>query len=557
VDGQDTYAAMADAIAAAREEIFIAGWFVSPWVYLKRVRAANGDLDVQYRLDSLLQKQAAAGVKVYILPWNETKFAVHLNSRHAKDVFEKLHKNINVLLHPLVFPVSFSHHQKIVVVDQNVAFVGGLDLAYGRFDDQLHDIVDPEALRWKGKDYYNPVVCGLRDVDKPWVKFELQFARLTRMQVDLFDRTKRPRMAWHDVHMKVEGLAARDVAANFIDRWNHHRHILEQLSYDNIVPKTTASYQKGASVCQTLRSVCDWSCGLPAGKKEASIYPAYIDEIAKAEHFIYIENQFFISSLAEPSIVHNAIADAILTRLRKAIEAREKFRVIVVLPVHPDGHYKENSSVRCIMHWQYQTIIKNRLSLLAQLKSFYPNENLDEYIGFFSLRTKAFFGYNRAVTEQIYVHSKLMIIDDRRVIVGSANINDRSMEGDRDSEICIHVTDDEKVQTLMNGKPFLANRFAHTLRLALWQEHLGLHAGHPDSAQIIDPVCDRSYSQIWFATAKENTNHYKALFPSVPHDQMPGMSTLGDVTLNVANADMQLMLIKGHLITFALDFLSD
>lgn len=58
--------------------------------------------------------------------------------------------------------------------------------------------------------------------------------------------------------------------------------------------------------------------------------------------------------------------------------------------------------------------------------------NLDNYLFFFSLRTHAKLT-DRPVTEIIYIHSKLLIVDDRIALIGSANINDRSMLGDRDS----------------------------------------------------------------------------------------------------------------------------
>ncbi|KAJ1956772.1 hypothetical protein IWQ62_005230 [Dispira parvispora] len=78
------------------------------------------------------------------------------------------------------------------------------------------------------------------------------------------------------------------------------------------------------------------------------------------------------------------------------------------------------------------------------------------------------------VTELVYVHSKIMIVDDRKVIMGSANINDRSMQGDHDSEIAILVEDKSMVDITMDGKPYKAAKFAHTLRTYLCKEHLGL-----------------------------------------------------------------------------------
>jgi hypothetical protein len=55
-----------------------------------------------------------------------------------------------------MFFTSRSHHEKIVVVDHHVAFLGGLDLCFGRYDTPEHSIGDQPATIWPGKDYYNP-----------------------------------------------------------------------------------------------------------------------------------------------------------------------------------------------------------------------------------------------------------------------------------------------------------------------------------------------------------------------------------------------------------------
>ncbi|KAF9924044.1 hypothetical protein BGZ65_008544, partial [Modicella reniformis] len=84
------------------------------------------------------------------------------------------------------------------------------------------------------------------------------------------------------------------------------------------------------------------------------------------------------------------------------------------------------------------------------------------------------------VTEQLYIHSKLMIVDDRIIICGSANINDRSQLGYRDSEIAMIIEDTEMIPSRMNGQPYKVGRLAHTLRADLFKEHLGLlpHVDH-------------------------------------------------------------------------------
>lgn len=69
----------------------------------------------------------------------------------------------------------------------------------------------------------------------------------------------------------------------------------------------------------------------------------------------------------------------------------------------------------------------------------------------------------------MYVHSKLLIADDRIVIIGSANINDRSLLGNRDSEICMIVEDVDFEKTVMNGKPYEAGHFACSLRRTIFR----------------------------------------------------------------------------------------
>jgi len=77
------------------------------------------------------------------------------------------------------------------------------------------------------------------------------------------------------------------------------------------------------------------------------------------------------------------------------------------------------------------------------------------------------------VSDQVYVHDKLMIVDDRVVILGSANINDRSMLGHRDSELAIRIEDTLHIPTAMAGSQFMVGYLPHTLRMKLMRQHLG------------------------------------------------------------------------------------
>lgn len=545
VDGKETFKAMYEALASAQEEVFITSWFLSPELYLLRENdAGEVFLDEKSRLDTLLQTLAKRGVRVFVLPWSETKIVMDLGSARAKEHLEGLHENIFVLLHPLVSPVKWSHHQKIVVVDQEIAFVGGLDLAFGRYDDSSHHLRDDAAHsaynaslesampRWPGKDYYNPSVRPFEGAAEPWH--------------DSVDRFIEPRMGWHDVHMSVDGLAARDVAYNFIQRWNHHKEVLlAPERYPYLLPKLSGQQTNGTARCQVLRSISDWSGGLGL-LHEASIESAYLKAISEAEHFIYVENQYFISSLAGNE-VSNDVAKCILERVSRAIEEEQEFRVVVVLPVHPEGNLRDpdpqqqDQSIRYVMKWQAATLCAGENSLFGTLRSRFPGTNLSSYISFNSLAGNVQFE-DAFCMEQIYVHSKLLIVDDHIVIMGSANINDRSMVGTRDSEICILVENDlERRESHMRGHPVSVSAFAHDLRVKLWAEHLGF--GPDDDWQPLrDPLL--AY-RLWAETAVNNSMVYNSVFPDRNIAQ-------------VAPSDFareQLEQVKGHLILYDMSYL--
>ena len=89
--------------------------------------------------------------------------------------------------------------------------------------------------------------------------------------------------------------------------------------------------------------------------------------------------------------------------------------------------------------------------------------NPTEYITFHGMRNWSVLMGN-LVQEIIYVHSKLMIVDDRHVICGSANINDRSLLGKRDSELAAVISDEEFVSSQLNGQDWQAGKYAFTLR---------------------------------------------------------------------------------------------
>ena len=329
------------------------------------------------------------------------------------------------------------------------------------------------------------------------------------------------------------------------------------------------------SKVQTLRSSCNWSVGIK--KKEDSILQAYIKLIREAEHYIYIENQFFVSRAYDDDdkknckklsdVVQNTIALEIRKRILRAYEEGKKFRVIVFIPLLPGfaGEPEESGTLQIILKHTYGAICRNYGTSIIEKLREKMGEDWQKYIGFYSLRNHDLIN-GVPTTEIIYIHSKLMIVDDKSVIIGSANINDRSMLGTRDSEFCVLIQErpSRKIQYLMDGKRSQAAKFAHSFRTHLLAEHMGLD----DKDEILfDPLSDELWEKL-ISTARINTGTYRKLWFCYPDDEM---KTFKDV-LKMKNpkefGDKEMKdfrelyqnekgNIKGHVVEFPLHFLEE
>uniref|UniRef100_A0A8C1KEC5 Phospholipase n=1 Tax=Cyprinus carpio TaxID=7962 RepID=A0A8C1KEC5_CYPCA len=584
VNAAGYFDAIADALEGAKEEIFITAWWLSPEIFLKRP-VVDGNM---WRLDHVLKRKAQQGVKIFVLLYKEVEVVMGLNSEYTKKTLMGLHSNIRVIRHPDHMPSTallWAHHEKLVVIDQSLAFLGGIDLAYGRWDDSQHRLTDVGSVRrspqhspalspslthtsslrsyigstelcgetrfWHGKDYCNFIL-------KDWVKLNKPFD-------DFIDRYKTPRMPWHDIGVLVHGKAARDIARHFIQRWNFTKKRSGATCYPCLMPKSLSAPMVPAEYSgkstqanvQVLRSVCQWSIGSKV--HEESIHLAYVSAIQNSKHFIYIENQFFISC-ADKSI-HNSIGDALTERILRAYREKKKFRVYVVMPLLPgfEGDISSGGgqAIKAIMHFNYRTMCRGERSIIERLKCV---NCWIKYISFCSLRTHADLD-GRLVTELIYVHSKLMIVDDCTVIIGSANINDRSMLGKRDSEMAVVVEDTEFQPSVMDGESYQAGSFALSLREECFRLVLGLLG---DNIDISDPISDRFYKDVWMVTAAKNASVYDKVFRCLPTDAVLNYKILRDYMSrpcmaieDPAQACAELKKIRGFLVQFPLYFLSE
>ncbi|MCJ1376949.1 hypothetical protein MMC17_000039 [Xylographa soralifera] len=654
-----------------------------------------------------------------------------VDSAHTKHALEALHPNISVFRHPDHLPdaqtlessflsslknlsltaatasklpedalkavygmnedviLYWAHHEKLCLIDGEIAFMGGLDLCYGRWDTNQHPIVDvhPENLKdiiWPGQDYNNARISDFTDVaDAAWKN-------------DSLNRTESSRMGWSDISINLRGPAVEDLKAHFVERWNfiykekydvrkdsRYSEIAVQQSTHGLMkhmksglhsleaqvkqlPSSTstnavgamkdritdrlqqaeATYfgeatapQSGAGVsCQVVRSCTNWSHGVDT---EHSIANAYISIIRDSQHFVYIENQFFITATTSAhKPVLNKLGAAIVERILRAAKAREKYKIIVIIPAVPGfaGDLKDEASLgtRAIMDFQYKAINRGGHSIIESIEA--AGYHANDFIRFYNLRNydrinigasmrkaedasgvtyeearrdhddmvdpvgyraqdgtahpeEAMTGHpyenyqqvadslagsqglgsgrwdsvsecymlggidirqvpwengeysemDAFVSEELYIHTKVLIADDRIVICGSANLNDRSQLGDHDSEIALVIQDSASVDSMMNGQPWRASKFAATLRRQLFRKHVGLLApqnmeqpdhnfetiavpnvydfGTSEDKAVMDPLSDH-FLELWNGTAKQNSEAFGRIFHPVPHDSV-------------------------------------
>jgi phospholipase D1/2 len=442
--------------------------------------------------------------------------------------------------------VGNSHHQKFVVLDAEApdgsgrravkAFFGGLDLTKGRFDFADSPILPPPTLP-DGKEgpSTNPfrlkVKAGKFETDD-WYNAEFK------------DNRGLPRQGWQDFYASVVGPSAWDVVREWVGRWNRLSGSLnptggpgdtQQRHRNKVRDKFTSLFDKakflqedephgGPFKARVVRSMvkADWGPTLDtdplfnkdietktknkdgqekvefnwvvSGQSERSIALSYLNAINNAQRFIYIETQYLIGSGAQwrapqPG-VKNDVPGAIARRIVDRINQGKEFHAYLVLPMFPEGDPISGPAQRQrffefnTMRFMIETVFNAAAAkgkVWQEFLSFYflANWNQVSNVKLSGTRQERV-GSNRRY--QLYVHSKLMIVDDEYAILGSANLNERSLAGDRDSEICLSMLADD-------GKLGDVRQVLGDLRRKAWQQHLGSTSAIPDLDAPEKPSC--------------------------------------------------------------------
>lgn len=404
IDGEEYFRALRASLLRAQHSIYIVGWDIDSRVLLPRLDASDHLPESLARfLGSLARFKP--NLHIYILSWDYAfLFTLEREWLSVLPLQWRTHKRVQFKLDNS-HPAGASHHQKIVVVDDAVAFVGGIDLTRCRWDTSSHEPND------------------------------------TRRQ----DADGKPYAPFHDVQVIVEGPVAGALGELARSRWQRALHNKSQpaLELKQGKPHAGADTPWPAYLKPALENI-----GVGIARTEAAFkeYPEqveirnfYLDAIASAQNLIFFENQYFSS---------HAIAKALKDRL----VTEQGPDVILIAPRRESGWLEEN------------TMGLLRARLYEQLKS---NPDITRFYSYSPLLVDG---------SGLNVHSKLMIIDDEWLTLGSANISNRSMNLDTECNLIIGTSlQDERSDDVRAAIAHLRNR--------LLAEHLDCDIEHLASLQ--------------------------------------------------------------------------
>ncbi|MBP2299673.1 phospholipase D-like domain-containing protein [Azospirillum picis] len=389
IDAAAYFSLIKQAILGARHTVMLIGWDFDTRIKLQPDDPIPGVPDELGAFLSWIVRERPE-LTIYLLKWDLSvlKLAVRggtplallewMTSRRLRFHLDSAH------------PLGACHHQKIAIIDDALAFCGGIDMTTDRWDTPAHRDEDPRRIR-PGGDPYGP---------------------------------------FHDVTTAVDGDAARALGDLARERWRRatgevlvpppptEPHWPSDLSVDfRDIP---------VAIVRTDPMAADKEGGDGTGVRE--IEQLYLAAIASARRFIYLESQYFASE---------RIASAIAARLREA----EGPEVVVINPERTTG-WIEEEAMGCAR------------SLLL--------ERVREADGHRRFRILA------PVTEGgqgIYVHAKVLVVDDRFLRVGSSNINNRSLGLDTECDLAVEAPEE-------GGDPAVRAAI-RAVRTRLMAEHLG------------------------------------------------------------------------------------
>ncbi|WP_062016184.1 phospholipase D-like domain-containing protein [Aureimonas sp. AU4] len=360
VDGADYYRFVKQAILKARFQVLMIGWdFDTRVEFEPGGKTLEGPNELGAFLNWMVAERNPA-LDVRILKWNLGILETLKRGETPFFVLQWLWGNGVTLKLDAAHPLAASHHQKIIIIDDKIAFCGGIDITKGRWDTREHRDADPDRHSPRGH---------------------------------LLD-------PWHDATTCVTGEAARLLGDLGRARWS--RATDEEVG----VPPAHEVDLWPDGLEPELRDV---EIGISRTMGAFDLYPQVSEieamtlaAIASARRHLYIESQYFAS---------RRIAEAMARRL----EEPDGPEIVVVNPESQDGWLEE----------------KTMGAARARLLRLVRRADRHDRFGIFYPVTRE--------GEPIYVHAKIMIVDDQFLKIGSSNLNNRSMGFDTECDLSVEA----------------------------------------------------------------------------------------------------------------------
>ena len=392
IDAADYFAAMQQAMLAARQRIHLIGWDFDTRVRLgpgrrwwNRISRTKWPARLGPFVVWLVKR--TPGLEIRVLKWNFGALKFIFRGSMIVDLVRWYFTSGIAFKFDSAHPLGCSHHQKIVVIDDRFAVSGGIDMTSDRWDTPEHRADDPRRRRPYGARLYGP---------------------------------------WHDLSLLVEGEAAAALAELGRERWL-------QAGGTALLP--CAAQPESPWPERLEAEFRDVEIGIARtrsawGELEEvrEIEALFLEHIRRAKRFIYAESQYFASRI---------IAEAIAERVAEP----DPPEIVVINPASAEG-------------WLEQAAMDG-----ARVRLCHAVAEEDH-----ARRFRIYLPYN-AGNQPIYVHSKVMIVDDEVLRIGSANMNNRSMGLDSECDLFIDAARPGNAQ---------AAAAIGQLRIALLAEHSGL-----------------------------------------------------------------------------------
>jgi phosphatidylserine/phosphatidylglycerophosphate/cardiolipin synthase-like enzyme len=422
IDGKFTFSQIYQHLSSARRTICIISYDLEPALRFARRYSIEKEDDVtesecekpivhaypsegtrKYSLERLLINKVKQGVDVKIIVWQPRLLFRSLPGADERGIdgraeevesmdklTHKLHLKgtLTVRIDSTAPTFTSAHHEKVIVIDSEIAFCGGIDLSKGKWDTSNHAYDSP-----------------------------------------LRDSNSEP---WHDIGVVVRGPVVADLEYHFHQRW-HYANAKD--AAETRKASSSIVYRPAVAGEVPIVALRTWK----GFERTGGIRAWYANMFKNAKFSIYIENQFPFQD--------NSITNILVRRL----EADKALKVIIISPLEPN----------------LPGLIGKVLSGVS-LNDVNRNLSRLRKAGGDRVRTYCLITETEAPPlrrRQIYVHSKLMIADDKWITIGSANLDKNGMRDS--SEVNLGIT---------------SEKLARALRIRLWKEHTGDHISNHDVA---------------------------------------------------------------------------